>query len=75
VLIKQSSEPGELVIDPFMGSGSVGVAAMRNRRDFCGNDLCAEALDITRDRLREAGGHEGEAALRAEAVPQLGLTL
>jgi hypothetical protein len=75
VLIKQSSEPGELVIDPFMGSGSVGVAAIRNRRDFRGNDLCAEALDITRDRLRDAGGREGDAVLRADVVPQLGLTL
>ncbi len=75
VLIKQSSEPGDLVIDPFMGSGSVGVAAIRNRRDFRGNDLCAEALDITRDRLIDAGGREGDAPLRAEPAPQLGLTL
>ena len=75
VLVKQSSEPGELVIDPFMGSGSVGVAAIRNRRDFRGNDLCAEALDITRQRLVECGGHEAERALREAGVPQLGLTL
>jgi DNA modification methylase len=75
VLIKQSSELGDLVIDPFMGSGSVGVAAIRNKRDFRGNDLCAEALEITRERLRDVGGREGEASLRAEPVPQLGLTL
>jgi site-specific DNA-methyltransferase (adenine-specific) len=75
VLIKQSTEPGELVIDPFMGSGSVGLAAIRNRRNFRGNDLCAEALDITRDRLLDAGGREGDVAFRAETVPQLGLTL
>jgi DNA modification methylase len=75
VLIKQSTDSGSLVIDPFMGSGSVGVAAIRNRRNFRGNDLCAEALDITRDRLLDAGGREGDAAMRAETVPQLGLTL
>ncbi len=75
VLIKQSSEPGELVIDPFMGSGSAGVAAIRNGRDFRGNDLCTEAVDITRSRLADAGGLEGDTALRAETVPQLGLTL
>jgi len=28
VLIQQSTAPGELVADPFMGSGSVGVAAL-----------------------------------------------
>jgi site-specific DNA-methyltransferase (adenine-specific) len=75
VLIKQSSEPGELVIDPFMGSGSAGVAAIRNGRAFRGNDLCEEAVDITRSRLVEAGGREGETALRAEAMSQMGLTL
>jgi site-specific DNA-methyltransferase (adenine-specific) len=75
VLIAQSSEPGSLVIDPFMGSGSVGVAAIRNTRDFRGNDLCAEALEITRQRLIEAGGREDERALGAEAASQLGLTL
>lgn len=75
VLIKQSSASGELVIDPFMGSGSAGVAAIRNGRDFRGNDLCTEAVDITRARLVDAGGAEGDVALRAEAVPQLGLTL
>jgi len=58
VLIRQSTEPGQLVIDPFMGSGSVGVAAVTNGRSFAGNDLCREAVDITRERLREAGARE-----------------
>jgi site-specific DNA-methyltransferase (adenine-specific) len=75
ILITQSTEPGQLVIDPFMGSGSVGVAAMRNGRDFRGNDLCAEAIDITRSRLLEGGAREDSAALRVEPAPQLGLTL
>jgi site-specific DNA-methyltransferase (adenine-specific) len=75
VLIKQSSEPGELVIDPFMGSGSAGVAAIRNGRMFRGNDLCTEAVDITRQRLVDAGGREGESVLTGAAAPQLGLTL
>jgi site-specific DNA-methyltransferase (adenine-specific) len=58
VLVKQSSEPGMLVVDPFTGSGSVGVAAIRNRRNFAGNDVCAEALTIARGRLIEAGAVE-----------------
>jgi site-specific DNA-methyltransferase (adenine-specific) len=58
ILIRQSTEPGQLVIDPFMGSGSVGVAAVTGGRMFLGNDLCREAVDITRDRLREAGASE-----------------
>jgi len=58
VLIGQSTQPGDRVIDPFMGSGSTGVAAVRLGRDFLGNDVCAEAVEITRGRLVEAGGDE-----------------
>lgn len=58
VLLSQSSVPGELVIDPFMGSSSAGVAALRNGRRFVGNDICEEAIEIARKRLRESGGAE-----------------
>jgi DNA modification methylase len=75
VLVRQSSEPGELVVDPFTGSGSAGVAAVRNGRDFRGNDLCAEAVEIARSRLLAEGAREGSRAVREETVPQLGLTL
>ncbi|HVZ20556.1 MAG TPA: site-specific DNA-methyltransferase [Vicinamibacterales bacterium] len=56
VLINQSSAPGEVVADPFMGSGSVGVAALRLGRRFLGNDLNPEAVTIADRRLREAAG-------------------
>jgi site-specific DNA-methyltransferase (adenine-specific) len=75
VLVSQSSDIGQLVIDPFMGSGSVGVAAARNSRHFLGNDLCAEAVDITRTRLLETGANEGLGAALGEEAPQLGLVL
>jgi site-specific DNA-methyltransferase (adenine-specific) len=52
-LIKQSSNAGELVIDPFMGSGSVGLAALKLKRDFMGNDLCDEAVHISKARLAD----------------------
>jgi site-specific DNA-methyltransferase (adenine-specific) len=55
VLVSQSSSPGELVIDPFMGSGSVLVAAAREGRHAMGNDLCEEAVTIAERRLRELG--------------------
>lgn len=74
VLIGQSTQPGELVIDPFMGSGSAGVAAVGLGRNFLGNDLCDEAVDITRRRLLEAGAQEPlRAAPIATAHGQLGL--
>jgi DNA modification methylase len=77
ILIKQSTEPGGLVIDPFMGSGSAGVAAIRNGRNFRGNDLCLEAIEITKQRLADAGGVVGDPIVHesGEPAPQLGLTL
>jgi DNA modification methylase len=55
VLINQSTKPGEVVADPFMGSGSVGVAAVKNGRRFIGTDLNPGAVRITSDRLKEYG--------------------
>ena len=81
VLIRQSTEPGQLVVDPFMGSGSVGVAAVTSGRSFAGNDLCREAVDITHKRLREAGAREASALGKLVGEPgggpqrgQLGLS-
>lgn len=52
VLVNQSSNPGEWVIDPFAGSGSVGVAALLNDRRFAGCDVSPEAVAIGRGRLK-----------------------
>src|SRR3954452_2302077 len=48
VLIGQSSVRGEVVADPFMGSGSVGVAALRRGCRFLGNDLNPDAVECAR---------------------------
>ena len=51
VLVEQSSDRGQLVIDPFMGSGSVGVAATRLGRRFAGNDISDSAVTHARRRF------------------------
>lgn len=51
ILVKQSSSPGELVLDPFMGSGSTGVAALHHRRIFIGCDLRSESISMAKKRL------------------------
>ncbi len=58
VLVGQSSASGDIVVDPFMGSGSSGVAALRQGRRFLGNDIATEAVDLARRRLSDAGGDE-----------------
>lgn len=53
ILVSQSTQPGEIVLDPFCGSGSAGVAAVKLGRSFIGNDLSKEAVSVTRKRLEE----------------------
>ncbi len=53
ILIRQSTQAGELIVDPFMGSGSVGLAALTQGRSFLGNDICSEAVSISQQRLTE----------------------
>lgn len=62
VLIEQSTQPGEIVVDPFMGAGSTGVAALEIGRRFAGNDLADSAVAITRERLSERG-------IKGEVIP------
>ena len=69
VLIRQSSEPGNLVVDPFMGSGSVGIASARLGRRFLGNDLNPEAVRIAAHRLREFGEGRVPPDINTEAQP------
>jgi len=71
VLIKQSSVPGDVVVDPFVGSGSVGVAALQNGRNFIGTDVAEVAQKLAAERLAAvpgAGRDSGFAA--AFAAPQ-----
>ncbi len=51
VLVRQSTKPGERVADPFMGSSSVGVAALSLGRRFAGTDTSDAAVTLSRARL------------------------
>lgn len=54
-LIEQSTSRGELVLDPFAGSGAFGEAALRAGRRFAGCDLNSSATLLQRARLKELG--------------------
>lgn len=46
------SRPG-LVLDPFMGSGTVAVVAKANRRNYIGAELNPDYVNIAKERLRD----------------------
>lgn len=51
--IKLFTQPGDVVLDPFMGSGTTAQAAMRLGRNFVGIDLSPEYVALARERLME----------------------
>jgi site-specific DNA-methyltransferase (adenine-specific) len=60
VLIKQSSEMGEIILDPFLGSGSVGVASVKLGRHFLGCDSNKEAIELSHERISLRNGQISE---------------
>ena len=50
-LVLIHTNPGDLVLDPFMGSGSTGAAALELGRDFIGVEMTPEYFQIAKNRL------------------------
>ena len=55
-LCRLVTPPGGVVLDPFMGSGSTGKAAMREGFNFVGIEREAEYLEIARARIEDSRG-------------------
>ena len=50
-MIKNSTTEGEVVLDPFMGSGSTGVACRNTNRQFIGFELNEHFFEVARQRI------------------------
>lgn len=50
--ILAGSQPGDWVLDPFLGSGTVAVACQRLQRNYVGIELNPEYVKIAVDRVR-----------------------
>lgn len=48
-----STDPGDIVLDPFVGSGTTGVAAISLGRRFIGIDVSGEYLAVAETKIRE----------------------
>jgi len=51
--IKLFTQPGDVVLDPFVGSGTTALAALQLGRKYVGIDLNPEYVDISRNRVTE----------------------
>ena len=54
ILIKNSSNKGDVILDPFMGIGSTGVAAKQLKRNFIGMELDPKYFEIAKKRIDSA---------------------
>lgn len=52
--IALSTDPGDIVLDPFVGAGNTGVAALALGRRFLGVDVTEEYLQVARNRISGA---------------------
>ena len=52
-LIKSVTNPNDIVLDPFMGSGSTCVAATQLKRRYIGIELNKEYYEIAKSRIKE----------------------
>jgi DNA modification methylase len=60
-----ASEPGDLVLDPFNGSGTTGEAALRLKRRYIGIEKSAQFAELARLRLITAEAESRDSAGRS----------
>jgi site-specific DNA-methyltransferase (adenine-specific) len=54
ILIENSSQPNDVVCDPFMGIGATGVACQLTGRSFIGVELDQKYFSVAEDRIHQA---------------------
>ena len=51
ILIENSSNKGDIILDPFMGIGATGVACEESERNFIGIEIDKNYFDIAEERI------------------------
>lgn len=69
--IALSTKTGDLVLDPFAGSGNAGVAARALGRRFIGIDVSAEYLARAKEKISAVEGSSFIAAAQEAVMPNL----
>ena len=52
-LIQLYSFKGDIILDPFMGSGTTGVAALKAERKFIGYEISSEYIELSKKRIAQ----------------------
>lgn len=66
------SKPGDIVLDPFCGSGTSGVVALNYGRDFLGIELNTEYVKMAENRIKQEAGNGNMESMFVMPVPPAG---
>ena len=61
-IIERLTNPGDLILDPFLGGGTTGVAAVSMGRRFIGSDIDSKNVNVSQQRIEEAYTNAGSKA-------------
>jgi DNA modification methylase len=68
-IIVSSTKEGDLVYDPFMGSGTTAKMSILNNRNWIGSEISSEYCNIIEERVKKAWGEKRkEKDLDAQAI-------
>ena len=59
-VIKNSSKENDIILDPFMGSGTTGVACKKLNRNFIGIELDEKYFNIAKERIENEDNNYGD---------------
>ena len=52
-ILERGTRPGETILDPFMGSGTTGVACVKTGRNFTGMEICENYFNVAKKRIAD----------------------
>ena len=53
-ILENFSEEGDIIYDPFMGTGTTGVVAKQLKRKFIGSEISQKYIDIAEERIKKS---------------------
>lgn len=52
-IVKRFTNPGDTILDPFLGGGTTGVAAVTMKRKFVGTDIDQKNINVSNERIKK----------------------
>jgi site-specific DNA-methyltransferase (adenine-specific) len=67
-IIEKFTYPKDLIVDPFVGGGTTGIACLKLRRNFIGIDIDKKCIETSEKRMKEFLEGEGKDCVDVRAI-------